>query len=77
MASDIFNLHDVISVKEVIRGDDADRHLKLGWILLGVGGTTLKYSLGWPKQNGEICHPAKTIEEIEMEEFSKVTDIPY
>jgi len=76
------NYPDIIQIKEIAFSDKVNRHLNIGWILLGISsnqysehGYSLSYSVGWPKTNGAIKEPEKTEEEIELEQWGKESNL--
>ncbi len=70
------NHADIIQIKEIDSPEKVNRHLDIGWVLLGTAsnqysdhGYNLSYSIGWPKFNGAIEEPEKTESEIELEQW--------
>ncbi|EGW22227.1 hypothetical protein [Methylobacter tundripaludum] len=74
---------DIVSVLEFESYDKINRHLTLGWILLGVfsiqyseHGYTSRYSIGWSRKNGDIKYPEKTQGELLLAEYEN-EDCPF
>lgn len=58
---------DISCVAEASNATTVNNYLSLGWVIMGTSssqysehGYSFKYHLAWPKNLGEVKHPAKT-----------------